>query len=83
MPETKRRKIVQRYELLDDSEYGLAPLLDALACLYSMPIAFVAIVNENELTIRAKYGTDLVSMPRETAFCNQVIFIIRSFKILP
>ncbi len=73
MPETQRKKIVQRYELLNDSDLGLVSLLDALANLYDMPIAIVTIVNDDELVFRARFGTDLSSMPRNQAFCNQVI----------
>ncbi|WP_456295361.1 diguanylate cyclase [Vibrio sp. AK197] len=73
MPETLRKKIIQRYELLDSYDLGLAPLMDALATLYEVPVALVTIADEGRSVVRASYGTTLTSMPQSTSLCRHII----------
>ena len=68
--EQARLAALRSYRVLDtDPEADFDELAQLAAELCDAPVALIALVDERRLWIKARYGIELVELPRDEAFC--------------
>ncbi|MGC4032038.1 MAG: EAL domain-containing protein [Tepidisphaeraceae bacterium] len=74
LQEQRRLEALRCYDILDTpAEPQFDDLAGLAAQICKTSIALVAFVDSERLWVKAKVGTDLVELPREAVFCEQVV----------
>ncbi|MEQ5789296.1 EAL domain-containing protein [Erythrobacter sp. NFXS35] len=85
IPKDEAERLVQlpRYRLFGSQP---EPIFDAVAqaaaLSHGVPISLISLVGERELWLKAKWGVNLSSIPREQSFCGHTV-AVRDLFIVP